>query len=91
MTRKFVDIMTLFSWTEEKIEILQTTSYMRTYRFIQFDIETDDESLIIDDYYGMFWPTFEQVNHFECDDENLMKIADVKLGEPYKTHPQTAT
>ena len=51
---------------------------MRTYRFIQLDIETDDESLIIDDYYGMFtaYP-FEQVNHFECDDENLMKIADI--------------
>ena len=51
------------------------TLWYRTYRFIQFDIETADEALSIDDFYGIFWAyPFEENASFESDDPILSKI-----------------
>ncbi len=51
---------------------------MRTYRFVQLDITTEDEPLTINDFYGVYtaYP-FEEKAVFETDDENLNKIWDV--------------
>lgn len=52
--------------------------WLRTFRFIQLDIETKEKPLIIDDYYYKFtvYP-FEQKGSFSSDDENLKVIWDV--------------
>lgn len=48
---------------------------MRTYRFIQLDIETKDEPLQIDDYFGIStaYP-FVQEASFNCDNDTVNKI-----------------
>lgn len=57
---------------------LFTTLWYRTYRFIQLDIETADEALDIDDFYGIFWAyPFEENASFESDDPILSKIWEV--------------
>ncbi len=50
---------------------------MRTYRFVQLDIQTQDEPLVIDDFYGVFtgYP-FEEVAGFQSDDPHLGEIWD---------------
>ncbi|GAI15486.1 unnamed protein product, partial [marine sediment metagenome] len=54
------------------------TLWYRTYRFIQFDIETADEALSLNDFYGIFWAyPFEENASFESDDPVLSKIWDV--------------
>ncbi len=52
--------------------------WLRTYRFIQLDIETQNEPLIIDDYYGIFtaYP-FKENASFKCDNVSVSKIWDV--------------
>ncbi len=49
----------------------------KTYRFIQLDIETKEEALIIDDYYGVFtaYP-FKEKATFESDNQVLTDIWD---------------
>ena len=49
----------------------------KTYRFIQLDIETKEEALIIDDYYGVYtaYP-FKENAKFKTDNETLTKIWD---------------
>ena len=49
--------------------------WLRTFRFIQLEIETLDEPLIISDYYNIFnvYP-FEQKAGFECDNPLLSQI-----------------
>ncbi len=49
--------------------------WLRTFRFIQIDIETKSEPLIIKDFYHIFtaYP-FQRKASFECDDSTLMKI-----------------
>lgn len=51
------------------------TLWLRTFRFIQFEIETSDEELIIDDYYNVFtaYP-FTQNAVFESNNETLNEI-----------------
>ncbi len=51
---------------------------MRVYRFIQLDIITEDEPLIIDDFYGVYtvYPFVEQ-SSFVSDDKELTEIWDV--------------
>ena len=51
---------------------------LRTYRFIQFDIQTQDEPLTIVDYHGVYtaYP-FEEKAKFECSDPMLQKIWDI--------------
>lgn len=51
---------------------------MRTYRFIQFDIETKAEALKLDDFYGVFtaYP-FEKTTTFDCDNQDLVQINNV--------------
>lgn len=51
---------------------------MRTYRFVQLDITTGDEPLIIDDFYGVYtaYP-FKEVAQFKSDDQQLDSIWDV--------------
>jgi alpha-L-rhamnosidase len=57
---------------------LFTTLWYRTYRFIQLDIETADETLSIDDFYGIFWAyPFQENASFESDDPILSKIWEV--------------
>lgn len=48
---------------------------MRTYRFVQLDIETQDEPLTIDDFYGVFtgYP-FREKAKFDAGDKHLDKI-----------------
>ena len=48
---------------------------MRTYRFVQLDIETQEEALTIDDFYGMFtgYPLQEKAQ-FKSGDAHLDKI-----------------
>ena len=48
---------------------------LRTYRFVQLDIETKDEPLVIDDFYGVFtgYPLREKAK-FRSDDRHLDKI-----------------
>lgn len=51
---------------------------MRTFRFVQLDIETSDEPLKINDYYNVFtaYP-FEEKASFRSDDASLNKIWEV--------------
>ncbi len=57
---------------------LYTTLWYRTYRFIQLDIETADEALSLNDFYGIFWAyPFEENGSFESDDPLLSDIWDV--------------
>ncbi len=48
---------------------------MRTYRFVQLDIETQEEDFIIEDFYGMFtaYP-FQEKAKFDAQDPHLEKI-----------------
>lgn len=49
----------------------------KTFRYVQFDMETVDEALIIEDYYNVFagYP-FEQKAQFKSEDEELLQIFD---------------
>ncbi|MEE9439951.1 MAG: alpha-L-rhamnosidase N-terminal domain-containing protein [Saprospiraceae bacterium] len=51
---------------------------MRTYRFIQFNITTDKEALVLDNYQGIYtaYP-FEELSSFTTTDDTLNKIWDV--------------
>ena len=51
---------------------------LRTYRYLQFDIQTEDEPLTIVDYHGVYtaYP-FEEKAKFECSDPMLQKIWDI--------------
>lgn len=51
---------------------------LRVFRFVQFDIETKDEPLIIDDYYNIYtaYP-FDKKAGFISDNDTLSKIWDV--------------
>jgi len=69
--------------------------WLRTYRYVQLDIQTGDESLRINDYYGIFtgYP-FEQKAQFKSDNTSLGKIWDVSwrtarlcAGETYMDCP----
>jgi len=52
-----------------------TTLWYRTYRFIQFDIETAGEELKLEDFYSLFWAyPFEEKGSFESDDPLLSDI-----------------
>ncbi|HFA49343.1 MAG TPA: alpha-L-rhamnosidase [Bacteroidetes bacterium] len=48
---------------------------MRTYRFVQLDIETKNEPLVINDYHGVYtgYP-FEEIGQFTSDDPLLDEI-----------------
>lgn len=52
--------------------------WFRTYRYLQLDIETDVEALMIDDIYGMFtgYPFIEKAG-FSCSDSTLRGIWEV--------------
>ncbi len=52
--------------------------WVRTYRFLQLDITTKDESLVIDDFYGKAtgYP-FEVKASFSSNDESLQDIWDI--------------
>ena len=52
--------------------------WVKTFRYIQFDIETGDEPLVISDYYNVFtaYP-FEENAVFETEDEGLQQIWDI--------------
>jgi hypothetical protein len=52
--------------------------WLRTWRFIQLDIETGSEALEINDYYGIFtaYPLIENAS-FESDDKSLSEIWNV--------------
>ena len=52
--------------------------WMRTYRYLQVDIETKEEPLILNDLHGMFtaYP-FEMKASFSSNDQSLKKIWDV--------------
>jgi hypothetical protein len=52
--------------------------WMRTYRYVQLDIETKDEPLQIDDIYGMYtgYP-FEETAKFSSSDASLKNLWDV--------------
>jgi hypothetical protein len=63
---------------EGGINRLYRTLWYRTYRFVQFDIETADEPLAINDFYGIFWAyPFKENAFFESDDPVLSKIWEV--------------
>lgn len=51
--------------------------WLRPFRYIQFEIETKDESLTLHDYYNIFsaYPLKEKAS-FKSDDESLSKIWD---------------
>ncbi len=51
---------------------------LRVFRFVQLDIETKDEPLIINKYYNVFsaYP-FEEKAKFNCQNDTLQKIWDV--------------
>ncbi|WP_108822818.1 alpha-L-rhamnosidase N-terminal domain-containing protein [Dysgonomonas sp. Marseille-P4361] len=55
-----------------------STLWLRTYRYVQLDITTKDEPLIIEDLYGLYtgYP-FEQKAAFKSDDKSLKEIWDV--------------
>ena len=61
-----------------KGEMLFRPLWIRTFRFIQLDIETDENPLTINDYYFKFtaYP-FKEKGSFASDDENLDKIWEV--------------
>lgn len=52
--------------------------WLRTYRYLQLDITTQNEPLVIDDLYGMYtgYP-FEQKAAFTCNDPSLQDIWNV--------------
>jgi hypothetical protein len=51
------------------------TLWYRTYRFIQFDIETAGQALSLEDFYGVFWAyPFQEKASFESDDPILSRI-----------------
>ena len=52
--------------------------WFRTYRYIQMNIQTEDDPLIIQDFKGIFtaYP-FREAASFSCDDPALSKIWDV--------------
>ncbi len=54
------------------------TTAMRTYRFVQLDIETKEDTLKIDDFYGVFtaYP-FVCEAKFKCDNDTLNQIREV--------------
>ena len=54
------------------------TTWLRSYRFIQLEIETRSEALEINDFYNIYttYP-FEQNGSFESDDPKLTRIWDV--------------
>ncbi len=54
------------------------TTWLRTFRFLQLEIETKREALKIDDFYNIYttYP-FEQNGSFESDDPKLTQIWDV--------------
>ncbi|MEO6289217.1 MAG: alpha-L-rhamnosidase N-terminal domain-containing protein [Ginsengibacter sp.] len=56
-------------------ERIFTTLWIRTYRYLQLDIQTGDEPLIIEDIYGMYtgYP-FEQKATFAANDTSLTPI-----------------
>lgn len=51
---------------------------MRTFRFIQLDITTEDEDVIIEDFYNVFtaYP-FKKTNNFECDNVEFIQILEM--------------
>ncbi len=51
---------------------------MRTYRFVQLDIETKNQSLVIDDFYGVYtaYP-FKEKASFQANNQELDEIWDV--------------
>lgn len=61
-----------------KMERMFRPLWIRTFRFIQLDIETSENPLIIDDYYFKFtaYP-FEEKGIFSSDDEQLADIWNV--------------
>lgn len=52
--------------------------WIRTYRYIQLDIETADEPLTIDDFYGIYtdYP-FQRTAKFSSSDSSLQKIWEI--------------
>lgn len=54
------------------------TLWLRTFRYVQLDIETAGEDLVVDDFYNMFigYP-FQQNATFNTGDPSLQKIWDV--------------
>ncbi|MBN2410174.1 alpha-L-rhamnosidase N-terminal domain-containing protein [candidate division KSB1 bacterium] len=52
--------------------------WLRTYRFIQMEIETGEEPLVLHDFYGIFtaYPLKENAS-FECDDASIKDIWNV--------------
>jgi hypothetical protein len=54
------------------------TTWLRTFRFIQLEIETQDDALKINDFYNIYttYP-FEQNGSFDSDDPRLSQIWDV--------------
>lgn len=52
--------------------------WLRTFRFVQIDVETAGEDLVLEDFYNMFtgYP-FQQKAVFNTDDPSLKKIWDV--------------
>ena len=55
-----------------------TSLYWRTYRYVQLDIETQDEALTLDDVYGTFtgFPLTLRAN-LETDDQEMQQIFDI--------------
>jgi alpha-L-rhamnosidase len=55
-----------------------TSLYWRTFRYILLSVETKDEPLVIDDFYGTFtgYP-FEMNARFESDNASLQKVLDI--------------
>jgi hypothetical protein len=55
-----------------------TSLYWRTFRYILLSVETRDEPLVIDDFYGTFtgYP-FEMNARFESDNDSLQKVLDI--------------
>ncbi len=55
-----------------------TSLYWRTFRYILLSVETKDEALVIDDFYGTFtgYP-FEMNARFESDNTSLQKVLDI--------------
>ena len=72
--RGYYDIIYPDGGTKRKFKPLA----MRTYRFVQLDITTKEEPLIIEDFYGVYtaYP-FKEKAKFQSDDKNLDKIWDV--------------
>jgi alpha-L-rhamnosidase len=55
-----------------------TTLYWRTYRYVLLTIVTNDEPLVVEDFYGTFTGYPFQLNaRFESDNDELQKILDI--------------